>query len=321
MPEGEPIAAAPVDTLDARLLRDLHHGFALDERPFAGAAAAFGISEEELLERLQRLLARGVLLRFGPVFRAERFGGCFAIAALAVPPARCAEVAALVQAVPEVTQNYRRDHEFNMWLAVASETAAGVDAALARIARRSGLRPLVLAPEHEYGRATAAAPRPAAALDAFERRLLAATQSGLPLVARPYEALAAMLGTDGATVREGLRRWLAQGLVRRIGTVPDDERLGPMIHAMSVWDVADAAVDPLGERLAALPFVDHAYRRPRRPPAWPYNLHAVHRARDAGELRSQRDAIRTLLGGACRTDDVLCRTAVLKKTGLRIAED
>ena len=159
------------------------------------------------------------------------------------------------------------------------------------------------------------------ALDEFDRRLVAATQGGLPLVPRPYEALGAMLGTSGAAVRERLAQWLDQGLVRRIGAVPNHYRLGFTANGMTVWDVDDESVDSLGERVGALPFVSHCYRRPRHRPDWPFNLFAMLHGHSRAEVERQRDAVRTVLGAACRSDEVLYSTAILKKTGLRIKDE
>jgi DNA-binding Lrp family transcriptional regulator len=158
-------------------------------------------------------------------------------------------------------------------------------------------------------------------LDDFERRLVAATQSGLPLVPRPYEAIAATLGTTSGAVRERLGDWIEQGLVRRIGAVPNHYRLGYTANGMTVWDVEDAQVDALGQRVGALPFVSHCYRRPRHLPDWPFNLFAMLHGHAREEVEQQREQIRALLGAACRGDDVLYSTAILKKTGLRIQGD
>ena len=159
------------------------------------------------------------------------------------------------------------------------------------------------------------------ALDDFDRRLISATQSGLPLVPRPYEAIGAMLGVSGDAVRERLSRMLASGLIRRIGAVPNHYRLGYVANGMTVWDVLDARVDELGEQIGALPGVSHCYRRPRELPRWPYNLFAMLHGRSRDEVERQRDQVRALLGDACRADDVLYSSAILKKTGLRLKED
>ncbi len=157
------------------------------------------------------------------------------------------------------------------------------------------------------------------ALDEFDRQLVLATQTGLPLVRRPYEAIAASLGVSGEQIRERLQSMLDQGLIRRIGAVPNHYRLGFTANGMSVWDVADAQVDYLGERIGRLPGVSHCYRRPRHPPVWPYNLFAMLHGRTRDEVTRQADEIAALLGGACAGHDILFSTAILKKTGLRLA--
>jgi len=157
-------------------------------------------------------------------------------------------------------------------------------------------------------------------LSDFDRRLIEATQSGLPLVPRPYEAVGAMLGVSGEAVRERFGQMLRDGLVRRIGAVPNHYRLGYTANGMTVWDVDDTQVDALGERVGALPGVSHCYRRPRALPRWPYNLYAMVHGRTRDAVEAQRLRIRALLGDACRGDEVLYSSAILKKTGLRIKE-
>lgn len=157
-------------------------------------------------------------------------------------------------------------------------------------------------------------------LDELDRRIIRATQSGLPLVPRPYEAVGAALGISGEQVRERLQAMLTEGLIRRIGAVPNHYRLGFTANGMSVWDVADERVDELGERVGQLPFVSHCYRRPRRLPVWPYNLFAMLHGRSRDEVEAQAQQVAALLGDACRGHDILYSTAILKKTGLRISE-
>ena len=158
------------------------------------------------------------------------------------------------------------------------------------------------------------------ALDDFDRALIAATQGGLPLVPRPYDAVGERLGVSGKQVRERLAQMLESGLIRRIGAVPNHYRLGFTANGMSVWDVDDALVDQLGERIGQLPGVSHCYRRPRRLPSWPYNLFAMLHGRTRAEVEQQAVQLRELLGTACRGHDILYSTAILKKTGLRLRQ-
>lgn len=155
--------------------------------------------------------------------------------------------------------------------------------------------------------------------DELDRRLVVATQAGLPLVPRPYDALAGQLGVSASEVKARLGALLAQGVIRRIGAVPNHYALGYAANGMSVWNVDDARVDELGERVGALEFVTHCYRRPRHLPAWPYNLFAMVHGRSRDEVDKKIDCIARLLGESCAGHDVLFSTRILKKTGLRIS--
>ena len=155
-------------------------------------------------------------------------------------------------------------------------------------------------------------------LDATDRRLVRATQSGLPLVPRPYHAIAEQLGLDVEEVKRRLGALLAGGVVRRIGAVPNHYALGYTANGMSVWDVADDRVDALGAAVGALDSVSHCYRRPRHLPDWPYNLFAMVHGRSRAEVEEKLAVIAALVGPACRARDVLYSSRILKKAGLRL---
>jgi DNA-binding Lrp family transcriptional regulator len=156
-------------------------------------------------------------------------------------------------------------------------------------------------------------------LDAIDRRLIVATQAGLPLVCQPYRALAEQLGLAEADVLRRLQRLLDDGAIRRIGAIPNHYALGFTANGMSVWDVTDESIAEIGARVGALDFVTHCYERPRHLPAWPYNLFAMVHGRSRDEVRTKVVEIAELLGASARSHDVLFSTRILKKTGLRIA--
>ncbi|HNN46809.1 MAG TPA: AsnC family transcriptional regulator [Azospira sp.] len=155
--------------------------------------------------------------------------------------------------------------------------------------------------------------------DDLDRRLIVATQAGLPLVPRPYHALAEQLGTTADEVMARMNAMLERGTIRRIGAVPNHYAIGYTANGMSVWDVPDERIDELGAMVGALDFVTHAYHRPRALPAWPYNLFAMVHGSSREEVLAKVSEIEALLGGDCRCHDVLFSTEILKKTGLRIS--
>jgi DNA-binding Lrp family transcriptional regulator len=155
-------------------------------------------------------------------------------------------------------------------------------------------------------------------IDDLDRALIVATQGGLPLVARPYHALAGELGISAGEVMLRLRAMLDSGVIRRIGAVPNHYAIGWVANGMTVWDVADDLVDSLGSRVGQLEFVTHCYRRPRALPAWPYNLFAMVHGASRDEVSEKAGVIAELLGSAFRARDILYSSRILKKSGLRI---
>ena len=155
-------------------------------------------------------------------------------------------------------------------------------------------------------------------IDELDRALIVATQGGLPLVARPYHHVAEQLGVSAEEVMHRLQSLLDNEVIRRIGAVPNHYAIGWTANGMTVWDVDDAEIDLLGERVGALPFVTHCYRRPRALPDWPYNLFAMVHGVSREECAEKARQIRLVLGDACRACDILYSTRILKKSGLRI---
>lgn len=157
-------------------------------------------------------------------------------------------------------------------------------------------------------------------MDALDQALIKATQAGLPLTPQPYATLADQIGCTETEVMARLQAMLDAGVIRRIGVVPNHYRLGYTANGMTVWDVADNRVDELGAVIGKLPFVSHAYRRPRALPDWPYNLFAMVHGHSRDETAAQAAQIAAILGDSCRAHDILYSTRILKKTGLRLVD-
>ncbi|MCL2525018.1 MAG: AsnC family transcriptional regulator [Betaproteobacteria bacterium] len=155
-------------------------------------------------------------------------------------------------------------------------------------------------------------------IDDIDRALIVATQEGLPLVSRPYHAIAGRLGIAPEEVMRRLAAMLASGIIRRIGAVPNHYAIGWTANGMTVWDVPDDSVDAAGAAVGALDFVTHCYRRPRALPDWPYNLFAMVHGNTRDEVRAKAEIVAGLLGARCRGHDILFSSRILKKSGLRI---
>ena len=100
-------------------------------------------------------------------------------------------------------------------------------------------------------------------MDEIDRKIVLATQEGLPVVAEPYAEVAKQVGIETSEVIERLEKMLETGGIRRIGVVPNHYALGYKFNGMTVWNVPDEMVDELGPKIGALDCVSHCYQRPR----------------------------------------------------------
>jgi DNA-binding Lrp family transcriptional regulator len=129
-----------MDSVDRAIVNRLQGGFPVCERPYAEAAAELGLSEDELIRRVEALLAAGTLTRFGPMYHAERLGGALTLAAMKILPQDFERVTAIVNGFPEVAHNYARDHAFNMWFVLATEVPERIEQVIAEIEKATGYR-------------------------------------------------------------------------------------------------------------------------------------------------------------------------------------
>ena len=155
-------------------------------------------------------------------------------------------------------------------------------------------------------------------IDAIDRQIIAATQSGLPLSRNPYHDIAKQLNLDVKELLQRMQSMLDKGIIRRIGVIPNHYKLGFKSNGMSVWNIPEDKISQLGKLVGALDFVSHCYQRPRFLPEWPYNLFAMVHGKTHDEVIEKVATIVELLGADNRGHKILFSTKILKKTGLRL---
>ncbi len=326
-----------VNELERCFINKYQGGFPLVEHPFRAAAEQLNTSEQALEDIVAGLLDKGLLSRFGPLYDAVKLGGGLTLAALSVPENRYEIVSRLVNAYPEVAHNYRREHKLNMWFVLATKTPEDIDTTLASIEQSTGLK-VYNFPKHEEfyiglwleiaadGSVTTV-PVPASSksgdveysIDDVDRKIISVTQSGFPVNVAPFQTIANNIGISSNEVLARLGNMLASGIIRRIGAVPNHYRLGLKANGMTVWDVSDTQVHQLGKTIGQLDCVSHCYIRPRHMPVWPYNLFAMVHGHTRDEVKEKAKQIETLLGDNCKAHEILFSSAILKKTGMRLA--
>lgn len=297
-----------LEWLDRQLLDAYEHDFPVCEMPYAAMARHFHCCTNEVLHRLTGLVRRGVVSRVGPVFAPGRVDAS-TLVAMAVPGVRLDSIAEWVRRHQAVSHIDEREHEFNLWFMLTAPNEGALYEAVADIRRRTGLELLDLRLERDFhvdsgfpaqrgspsGRCPATAGRDSPArcppLNASDRRLVEAIRDGLPLTARPYAAVADRIGLSEVQVMERVRRLRCEGVIKRMGMIVRHREPGYGASAMVAFDVPCARVDMVGERLAQLAPVTECYRRTRRAPIWPFNLHCMLHGRDRADVMDQTEEL------------------------------
>lgn len=303
-------------------------GFPFVERPFAVVGGSVGLDEQETIGAFDHLLREQIISRIGAVVRPHTVGASM-LAAIQVPAECLDQVAAAVSAEPLVNHNYARTHRLNLWFVVAGPTAESVTHTIKRIETKTGLAvvelPLIQAYHLDLGFALNGA-GPAGRLcardlasgyapEACDRALLAVIEDGLPLVPQPYEAVARMIGVGEGEVIRRLEALSDAGVVTRFGCVVRHRRLGYTANAMAVWDVSDEKIDTVARLFVGHPQVTLCYRRPRRPPLWPYNLFCMVHAKTKSDAYAVIDDLSLIADTGLNAQAVLFSTRCFKQRG------
>ncbi|MDY6819150.1 MAG: Lrp/AsnC family transcriptional regulator [Halobacteriales archaeon] len=335
---------------DRAILNAFQGGFPVVERPFEPAATALrdrgiDIDAATLLERVQALDEDGTLTRFGPLVNAEAIGGAATLVAMHAPPDRFDSIAEQVNDHVEVAHNYEREHpHLNMWFVVSVADADRIETVLDEIEAETG-QPTYNLPKQREFRVEAkfmldgpiadgdvdlaelgppVSPTDRSSLTPAERDLVLEIQDGLPITATPYRDVADAIDADHEWVLETIKRFNAEGKIRRIGVIPNHYALGYTENGMTVWNVPDDVVPDVGPAVASLEFVTHCYERPRHDGVWPYNFFAMTHGRSEAESTQRIEEVREVMAEYWDvTDedwDTLFSTRILKKTGIRLDE-
>jgi DNA-binding Lrp family transcriptional regulator len=304
-------AAVPLDETDKQLLNLMQGRFPLDPRPFAAVAALAGLTEQEVLARVQRLLDQRIIREITPIFDTRAFGYESMLVAARVDPEYPHRAAQFINTHPGVTHNYLRDHEFNLWFTIAVEPGSrlGLDGTLDVMAERTGAASIRQLPtlrlfkirmdlEMEGGTEAlstageAVEPMELAPIELSEEDIatVRATQGPMPVIPEPYAPAAERLGASVDVVLDRLESLHERGGLRRVAAILYHRRAGFSANGMGVWSVPDEQILETGKRMAAFRGISHCYQRPTYPD-WPYSVFTMAHGRSKEECDAVLDAI------------------------------
>ncbi len=304
-------AAVPLDEVDRKLLNLMQGSFPLEPRPYARVAERAGVTEQEVLARVQRLLAERIIRQVTPIFDTRALGYSSMLVAAKVDPEHPWRAAKVVNAHPGVSHNYLRDNDFNLWFTIATEpdSKLGLQGTLERLAAEAGAESVRELPtlklfkirmdlEMEKGTealaAAAVAQEPAETepqpYDELDVAVIRALQGDMPVVPEPYAPAAAELGMAQEKLLAQLEGMRERKLLRRVAAILFHRRAGFSANGMGVWKVPEGEILETGKRMAAYRGISHCYERPTYPD-WPYSVFTMAHGRSKEECDAILDAI------------------------------
>ena len=135
-----------IDDIDRAVLNRIQSDFPITSRPYRTVAEDLGLSEAEVLKRVSRLKAIGIIRRIGGNFKPEKLGFVSTLCAAKVPEDKISQFAEVVNRYPGVTHNYRRENSFNIWFTFIAPSMEEINANLEQIAAETGVTDILNLP-------------------------------------------------------------------------------------------------------------------------------------------------------------------------------
>ena len=282
-----------IDQRDRELLNALQGEIPLASTPFAFIGQSIDMSEKEVIKRTERLKREGLIRQVAAQFDVRALGYRSSLVAARVAADRIDEAAAVVNAHPGVTQNYRRNHDFNLWftIAVPPSSRFGLERTIDLLADEGECEvvralPTVKAFKTSSGETSETDSAPdATPLTPAEIECVRILQRDLPLQPRPFDALSRLSGMAAEEILTIGRSLLKRGAMRRFGASIQQRKPGFSASAMGVWVVPADRTDEFGTKMAQNRAVSHCYLRPVYDD-WPYNLYTIVHGRSIDECDS-----------------------------------
>jgi DNA-binding Lrp family transcriptional regulator len=242
------------------------------------------------------------------VFEPRKLGYISTLIAAQVDPERLPEIAVAMLSTPEITHNYVRDNEWNLWFTITAQSPERLENIITWFKEFPGVKGCINLPvirvykvnavwglENPFCETTENGDGEPAVFDDARIDLVRALQQEFPILENPFRLIAGKIKWDIDEVLETIRGWIADGTIRRFGARLDHRKMGYTTNVLTVWDGEN--IDLWGEKFAMLDNISHCYRREPNP-NWTYELYAMVHARSDSHMQKTIKTMRKNAPGA-----------------------
>ena len=277
--------------LENELLYQMQNSFPLTQKPFEALANTLNVSEEKVLQMVQKLKDENIIRQTSAIFDTKRLGYKSSLVAFKVDEADIEEAAVIINAHPGVSHNYLRNHAYNIWftMAVAPDSKIGLEKTINILKTRTGASDAIILPTLKMFKisvkmdTTGKRAKKEKVKEIVHKKLpltakhvavIKALQQDIKVCSEPFKQTIEKLALDYDTFFNIAQALKESGIMRRFATILNHRKAGFGANAMSVWVVPEEQGEKIGKEMAEFSAVSHCYLRPSFP-NWPYNLFAM----------------------------------------------
>jgi DNA-binding Lrp family transcriptional regulator len=282
-----------MDKLDKEILNEIQWTFPLVQKPYSEIAKKFGISDDEMMQRLRTLKQAGIVRQLSAIFDTRKLGYKSALVAMAISPDKLDRIANQINRHPGVSHNYERNHEYNLWFTLAVPPGSDLKSEIDKFSKLQGINKVRMLPtiklfkigvKLEMVEDKKAEVKPTEEKKKIREVKFVATeedknyirelQKDLEITERPFLKSAQNLGITDEQLFEKAKYYEEIGVMRRFAAILRHREVGFLANGMIVWKVPEERIEEVGAKLGAFPQVSHCYQRPVYPD-WPYNVFSM----------------------------------------------
>lgn len=297
-----------MDNLDKEILNEIQWTFPLISKPYSEMAKKFGLSDQDMMQRLSVLKEAGIIRQISAIFDTRKLGYKSALVAMAIEPEKLDHIANQVNRHPGVSHNYERNHEYNLWFTLAVPPGSDLKTEIDKFSKLPGIKKTRLLPtiklfkigvklemvDEKKSDIKPSEEKKKIIETKFiateeEKNYIRELQKDLEVVERPFLKSAQKLGITEEQLLEKVKQYEEIGVMRRFAAILRHREVGFTANGMIVWKVPEERIEEVGEKLGAFPQISHCYQRPVYPD-WPYSVFSMVHCKsvsDAEEMARQ----------------------------------
>ena len=271
------------------ILYRIQKSFPLVKRPFEEIAKELNISENEVIEILQKEKENKIIRQTSAIFDTKKLGYTSSLVAFEIAQDDIDEAVIILNSHPGISHNYERNHKYNIWftLAIAPNSKSNLEDTIAILAKLTNAKDYIILPtlklfkisvkldttnQAEKKEKVARTDFKGMELNDYHYNIIKEAQNDIEITQEPFKKIIEKLDISYDEFFSVLNEFQETGVMRRFASILNHRHAGFGANAMVAWDIEEGEKgEEIGKIAASFSAVSHCYLRPKYP-TWNYNL-------------------------------------------------